>query len=183
MLDALRARSGQLAERVALLMMRERRSDAGNGAIGYRGPTFERRLAVVVGIADRLACQELAALSKPLFVRLSQEWASERPDIEDGVELLRRLDGFLGIGAADVADMVTFIKASLLAEARAGCRSDELGQLVGVIDIDDPCRDSDPYRRAGSLRDLSDDGVRRRSARMQVERPIRQPDRRSRAVT
>ncbi len=133
-LEALCARSNQVVGPTALQMVKRRRVDLGKGAVGYRGLTFERRLAVVVGMADRLASEDVAALIAPLFLRLQKEWATERPDINDAVELLRALDGSGAIAPADVEAMTAFIKSALLNEVRDGCRSDELRELIGVLD-------------------------------------------------
>jgi AAA domain (dynein-related subfamily). len=133
-LDALRNRSDQFAASLAVQMIKGRRVDLGKGMFGYRGLTFERRLSVVVDVADRLASPEVATLIAPLFSRLQQEWESESVDIIDVVKLLRALDGSRSIAPVDRAHMTDIIESALMNEVRSGCRSDELRELIEVID-------------------------------------------------
>ena len=88
----IRRDADQLAGVVGRCMGEERRIELGQGAIGYRGPTFERRLALVVELAERLESSAVAALIEPMFERLKQEWELERPDINDSAHLLRTVE-------------------------------------------------------------------------------------------
>lgn len=114
----------------------------GKDAFGYRGLTFERRLAVVVDIADGLASPAVAALIAPLFARLQQEWITERPDINDAVEALRALEGTQSIDTVTRDRMTGAIRAALIEDVQSGCRSDELRELIGVIDTSDADSDT-----------------------------------------
>jgi hypothetical protein len=131
-LDALRDHDGRLADKVRLRMLENRRCDLGKGAVGYRGLTFERRLTLVVEIAECLASSALAALIAPLFARLQREWETESPNICEGVELLRALGVARSIRPQERARMMGTIQSALLKEASAGCRSDELRELIEV---------------------------------------------------
>uniref|UniRef100_I2PX29 Restriction endonuclease type IV Mrr domain-containing protein n=1 Tax=Desulfovibrio sp. U5L TaxID=596152 RepID=I2PX29_9BACT len=134
-LDTLRIRSDQINTSVAHQMVKERRIVLGKGAVGYRGTTFESRLAVVVDVADRLSSPAVAELIAPLFTRLQQEWESERPDINDSVELLRMLDATRSTVPANLECMKGIIQSTLINEIQTGCNSDELRELLWVIDI------------------------------------------------
>lgn len=96
-------------------MMDQRRFYLGKG-VAYRGATFERRLAVVIDMADRLHNGMLADLITPLFDRLFEEWVSDNPEINDAVSFLRVMDGTQSM-AADVAEeRKTVIRSELLTE-------------------------------------------------------------------
>lgn len=141
-LDALRHNDGPIAASLAHCMSEARRMDMGKGAVGYRGPTFERRLTVITDVANRLASPSIASLIAPLFARLQQEWITERPDINGGVDCLRALEGTCSVDPVAVAAMTTAIKAALLEDVQDGCGSDELRELIGVIDTSEEDTDS-----------------------------------------
>jgi hypothetical protein len=145
-------------------VMEERRIDLGTGAVGYRGATFERRLAVIIDMADGLSSQAISSLVLPLYARLQQEWETESPHINDAVDVLRALDGTQSIASDELARMKVAIERALLKEASTGCQSDELRELICVIDTSDP---DDPavlaarsafnhYRRSLFDRELSE---------------------------
>ncbi|MCK1297422.1 MULTISPECIES: restriction endonuclease [unclassified Bradyrhizobium] len=141
-LEAFRHNDGPIAASLAQRMTEGRRIDMGKGAVGYRGPTFERRLTVVIDMADRLGSSSIASLIAPLFARLQQEWITERPDINDGVDALRALDGARSVDPVTLDAMTAAIKAALLEDVQDGCRSDELRELIGVIDTSDADADA-----------------------------------------
>jgi RecA/RadA recombinase len=141
-LGAFRYNDGSIAASLEHRMTEARRIEMGKGAVGYRGPTFERRLTVVIGMADRLASSSIASLIAPLFARLQHEWITERPDINSGVDALRALDGTRSVDPATLDAMTTAIKAALLEDAQDGCRSDELRELISVIDTSEANTDA-----------------------------------------
>lgn len=120
-LDTLRNRSDHLTASMAAHMIKGRRINLDKGMIGYRGLTFERRLAIVVDVADRLANSEIATLIAPLFSRLQQEWESERLAINDAIELLSALDGARSVVPADLDRMIALIKSALMNEIQSEC--------------------------------------------------------------
>ncbi|MGO3930632.1 restriction endonuclease [Rhodopseudomonas pseudopalustris] len=133
-LDAFQHGADQLAFSISTLMVKARRFATSEGAAGYRGPTFERRLAVVIDMSDRLASPKIAALIEPLFAHIQHEWTTERPDISDAVETLRALDSTRSIDANVLDQMKASIKTVLIEEVQKGCRSDELREVIGAID-------------------------------------------------
>ena len=134
---ALRDRADQLATSIAIQMVKERRVDLGTGVVGYRGLTFERRLTVVINVADRLKRPEVVGLIAPLFKRLQEEWESERPEINESIELLRELSQTRSATPAMIGDMARIIKYALINEVETGCQSDELREFIGMIDMFD----------------------------------------------
>ena len=141
-LDASRHNHSPIAASLAHCMTEARRIDMGKGAVGYRGPTFERRLTVIIDVADRLESPSIASLIAPLFARLQQEWITERPDINGGVDALRALERTCSVDPVTVDAMTTAIKAALLEDVQNGCRSDELRELISVIDTSEEDTDS-----------------------------------------
>jgi hypothetical protein len=125
---------GRLIPAVAGLAIENRRIDLGGGATGFRGPSYERRLAIIVEMAERLANIEFAALVAPTMARLVEEWRSGETNINDGVELLRALDVARSLPAAEVEDVRKQVQDAILSEARTGCRADELRELLSVLD-------------------------------------------------
>jgi len=60
--------------------------------IVYYGATFERRLSIVLDLADKSKKSAFIALVEPMFNRLDQEWKTEQPEIIDSVALVHSLD-------------------------------------------------------------------------------------------
>jgi hypothetical protein len=133
-LDALRHDADRLVEATRARMLDGRRMDLGKGAVGYRGSTFERRLAVIIDMADCLSSPAVGGLIDPLFARLQQEWKTERPQISDTVGILRALDRTQAINPKDLSRIKMAIEGALFAEVSTGCASDELRELVSIID-------------------------------------------------
>jgi hypothetical protein len=132
----------RLATLVGHRMLDGRRVEVGKGAVGYRGTTFERRLAVIIDMADRMLSSRFPDLIEPLFKRLLEEWRSESPQINDAVDVLRALDRTRSMTEDEAAKRKEVIQSALFAEIRSGCRSDELREIISVLDTsggaDDP---------------------------------------------
>jgi len=139
-MDAVHREVDRLVESITIRMMENRRIDRigqvglGQGAVGYRGATFERRLAVVIDMADHLSSEAISSLILPLYARLQQEWETECPQINDAVDVLRALDGTKSINSQELPRMKLAIERALLDEVSTGCGLDELRELVTVID-------------------------------------------------
>ena len=109
--------------------------------MSYYGPTFEQRLAIIVEMAQRLGAPAIVALIAPAFARLIEEWGTERPQINDAVQLIRAIDVAVSLPADSVTRMRNAVLDAVLQEARTGCRSDELRELLGVVDTRDAGRE------------------------------------------
>lgn len=132
-LAALKRESHRIAPSIARLARHRRRVAMEGGGVGYCGPTFEQRLAIIVEMAQRLGAPAIAALIAPAYMRLIEEWGTERPQINDAVELIRAMDAAVSLPADSVTPMRNAILDAALEEARTGCRSDELRELLGVV--------------------------------------------------
>ena len=133
---ALKQEVGRIIPTVARLSIANRRIDHGGG-IGFRAPSYERRVVVILEMLDRLGSNEFAALLAPTMARLAEEWRSGWVNINDGVELLRALDRACSLPAAEVDNLCTQVQHAILSEARMGCRADELRELLSVLDTSD----------------------------------------------
>ncbi|MFG1235645.1 restriction endonuclease [Xanthobacter autotrophicus DSM 597] len=133
-MTALRRDAGRIAASIARTVNAPRRMPLAGGGVGYFGPTFERRLATIVEMAQRLEAPAIAALIGPAYSRLIDEWLTERLQINDAVELIRAMDAAPSSIMAGIDAMRRTVLDAALEEARTGCRSDELRELLGVVD-------------------------------------------------
>lgn len=124
----------RLAPAIKARALEDRRFEMGKGLYGYRGPTYEARLDILLEMAERYRGSPYVDLVKPVFERLQQEWATDEPHINDGVEAIRTLETTTALPEAEVAAMKSALLEQILDEASSGCRSDELRELIGVID-------------------------------------------------
>jgi hypothetical protein len=131
---ALGDHADRLAGSVGRRMLDHRRTDHGSGTVSFHGATFERRLAVVIDMADRMPGGRFSGLIEPLFARLVEEWRSESLEINDAVDVLRALDRTRSLTAEQVAKQKEIILARLVAEVQTGCRADELREIIAVVD-------------------------------------------------
>lgn len=132
---ALRREAGRIAPSIARLAEARRRIVLDGGGVGYFGPTYERRLAIIVEMAQRLEASAIADLVAPIYAHLIEEWKTERVQIDEAVELIRAMDAFSPISDG-MATMRETVLDAALEEARTGCRSYELRELVSVIDAE-----------------------------------------------
>lgn len=140
-LAALKRESHRIAPSIARLARHRRRVSMEGGGAAYYGPTFEQRLAIIVEMAQRLGAPSIAALIAPAYARLIEEWGTEGPDINDSIKLIRAMDAAVSLPANSVNPMRNAVLDAVLEEARTGCRSDELRELLGVVDTRDEGRE------------------------------------------
>ena len=72
-LAALKRESHRIAPSIARLARHRRRIAMEGGGVGYYGPTFEQRLAIIFEMAQRLGGPAIAALIAPGYARLIEE--------------------------------------------------------------------------------------------------------------
>jgi hypothetical protein len=123
------------ALRPLLLQYRKHVFDDGT-AWAYYGQTFERRLEVLIRIADRLRDPCFLDLIEQATSRLFKEWETDNALINDGVELLRTLDCVIWPPLHESSAHCDFIRERLVQEAVSGCSAGELNELICVIDLD-----------------------------------------------
>lgn len=133
-LAALKRESHRIAPSIARSARQRRRIIMEGGGTAYYGPTFEQRLAIIVEMSQRLGSPEVVALIPPAYARLIEEWDAARPEINDAIELIRALEAAVSLPADGVTQMRRAVLDAVLEEARTGCRSDELRELLCVVD-------------------------------------------------
>ncbi|MER9578602.1 restriction endonuclease [Mesorhizobium sp. M0400] len=136
--NALKREAGRIAPSIARVANMARRVAMKGGGAAFFGPSYERRLATIVEMAQRLQGPAISALIAPAYARLSQEWQTERPQINDAVELIRVLDAAASSTTGEIGAVREAVLAATLEEARTGCRADELRELLGVVDLERP---------------------------------------------
>jgi hypothetical protein len=136
-LVALRRESHRIAPSIARSARHRRRVAMKGGGVGFYGPTFEQRLAIIIEMAQRLGTPAIFALIAPAYVRLIEEWGTERPQINDAIKLIHAMDAAVSLPADSVTPMRNAVLDAFLEEARTGCRADELRELLGVVDTRD----------------------------------------------
>ncbi|MCS3479373.1 hypothetical protein M2212_006219 [Bradyrhizobium elkanii] len=96
----------------------------------------EARLASVLPIADRLRTAEMLDLARALVDAMEASWLSSRVNINDGVEALRALEAVTWRPLTELVGLTERLSLALVGEAQRGCRSDELREVVSVLDLD-----------------------------------------------
>lgn len=108
-----------------------------NGSFAYVGTTFEKRLAVLVEIADHFQHPILLQLVKELYNRLNEEWLTEAVNISDGIEILRSFNRIRWSALDTIPDILFGCRDAVIAEAEKGCSSDNLRDLVSALPSDE----------------------------------------------
>ena len=141
-IGALRRRAGQIGPTIGRLARSRRRVEVPGRGVAYYGLTYERRLATILEMVQRLEAPAIAGLIAPAFECLLEEWRVERPQINDAVELIRAIDAASPSMMTSVDGMRAAVLDAVLEEARTGCRADELRELLGVVDTDQTERET-----------------------------------------
>lgn len=129
----------QVAASIEPRLYDDRKIDMGGGSVGYRGASFERRLAVLIDMADNFRHPSFLRLITKLFFRLKEEWQTEAVDISDGIRIMRSFNG-IGWSALDsgaMSDVLMECRDALIAEMAKGCPSEHLRDLISVLPSDE----------------------------------------------
>lgn len=106
------------------------------------GPRFlpwtdEARLAALLPLADALKSAEMLDLAKTLAGAMTTAWLDRGVQIHDGVEALCALERISWMPLKDT-ELERQLAASLVEQAQRGCRSDELREILGVVELEGP---------------------------------------------
>src|SRR6185312_909911 len=96
------------------------------------GRSYEHRLSVVISMLEGTGATALSSLIDPLFEKVLGTWRDQAPDISDGVELVRALEGAQLVD--DWEEKLEILRGILVEEVRKGCRADELRELLSIFD-------------------------------------------------
>lgn len=119
------------------LLHQERRVYIGDGAVAYVGESFERRLAALLEITDRLRSADGLALVPPLVVKINAEWQHERLNVDDAVAAVRAIDAATWPPVANLKGARAILYGALLDRATKGCWSSELEEIMALVDLTD----------------------------------------------
>ena len=112
-----------------------RNTDLSEGVVRYHDATFERQLAVVIDIVDRMPDGQYSYLIEQLFDCLLKKWQSESPQIIDVIDVLRALDQTCSMNAEETAKWKEIVYSTLLVGVQDVCRSYELYEIISLLDI------------------------------------------------
>lgn len=133
--NALRDELPRVAESIGRLMLASRKFTDPQGRVHYLGSSFESRLVVVVEMLLEFGGRVLADLVEELSTELISNWKTETPVVSDAVDALRVLNRLQGEVKVKFQVLVANIKRALESTVSAGCRSDELRELIDVLDL------------------------------------------------
>jgi len=105
--------------------------------MGRSSWSAEERLARIIPLANGIRTPEMLHLVKDLISSLQAEWLERAPIINDGAEVLQALRG----SSWQMLENPSFeaeVERRLLQEAELGCRSDELREIIRVVDLEGP---------------------------------------------
>ncbi len=117
--------------------------------------SHEMRLATALEIAETLKARDLRPIVAAGLEALLSGWETEHPDLIEAVTLLNKIalsarSAFVFGSATE--SLVKRIQHGLAIEAAAGCRSDELREVLSVIEPEDMTSEiSDRLRSAGQF--------------------------------
>jgi hypothetical protein len=135
----------------------------GEGMVGLRGATFERRLTVLIKMTDRLRNVRMLALISPLVERLFEAWRTEDVNLMDGVDTLRAFDTATWRPLIQLSTVRMAVYDGLIENADQVCSSGQLAELMSVLDLASDAdgevagalrRAFDTYRRRNFSEDL-----------------------------
>jgi hypothetical protein len=99
--------------------------------------TEEARFAAIVPLADAMKTKEMLDLAKSLGVDISSGWHDRAISIIDGVDALRALE-HVSWEPLQSPTLQHELIEQLVRQAQVCCRSDELREIVSVLDLEEP---------------------------------------------
>jgi hypothetical protein len=141
--------ASHLPDAIERLLNAPRKIDLGKGSAGYTDTSLERRLAVLIDIANATRSAPLRQLILPFVENIVAIWQTERVNIEDALSAI----GIIrqrGWAVAEVAnDLEKRLLLCIIDDARGGCTSSELRELASLISENNPTPfDLEPLRDA-----------------------------------
>ena len=106
----------------------------GTGLIEW---TQEARVATIVPLADAMKTQDMLDLAKSLRDDMCSGWHARAISINDGVEALRALER-VSWAPLQSPTLERELMEQLVRQAQVSCRSDELREIVGALDLEGP---------------------------------------------
>jgi Restriction endonuclease len=104
------------------------------GGTAYVDDSPELRLGTVLDIAETLKFVALRSIASEAVDQLVRSWETEQIDITEGLALLVKIEACKFVFSTRADELRKQILDVLALEASGGCRSDELRELLGVIE-------------------------------------------------
>ena len=123
--------AGEAAPIMKSLMLAKRRVDHPGVGTSWTGPTYERRLAVVIEVATQIGTDEYRGLVESIAARLMGEPAHEGVDISALVDLVVSLESK---DMSEFSALVRPLRERVFEAARLGCASNELREATRLLD-------------------------------------------------
>jgi hypothetical protein len=121
---------------VTRLLDAPRKVPMGSGT-AYIDDSAELRLGTVLEIAETLQSAALRPIATAAIDQLLQNWETEHIDITEGLALLGKIETSAFVFSSNTDELRKRTLYVLALEASGGCRSDELRELLSVIEPDD----------------------------------------------
>lgn len=96
------------------------------------------RLAAVIPIADRFRTAEMLDLARALAEAMETSWSSLPVNVSDGVEALRALEAVTWGSLNKLGGTAERLSSAIVSEVLRECRSDELREVISILDLDGP---------------------------------------------
>lgn len=135
-LPTLRHGMAEIAPNLQTLLLADRRHRHGDGVF-YFHLSFEKRVVLLLSIAQETRSSLLAPIIDTLFARMQKEWVDDEVDLNDAAELLRSLASTTVMEATKRDRLWVLVRAASLAEAARSARSDQTRELIHALDVDD----------------------------------------------
>ncbi len=127
----------QLASAVKRLLSARRKIDLDKGAVGYTDAGLERRLAILIEIANATRSTSLRQLIAPFAETVIAFWQTDRVEIEDALSAIRTIQESSWAIAEVAPDLDQRMLRCVIDDARAGCASSDLRDLASLISEQD----------------------------------------------
>jgi len=121
---------------ITRLLDAPRKIPMGSG-ITYIDDSSELRLGTVLEIAETLESEALRPIAMAAIDQLLQNWETEQIDITEGLALLGKIETSAFVFSPPTVELRKRTLYVLALEASGGCRSDELRELLSVIEPED----------------------------------------------
>jgi len=133
---AVATQSGSIYEAIKACMLVPRKIQLGANVVGFRGLTFECRLATVISFTDATRNEKFITLIALLFERLNEEWKHQDVNITDGLSILNSLQSAKWLQIDQFNEISTAVRSELIACAK-NCSSNDLRNILEIENMDE----------------------------------------------
>jgi len=121
-----------------------------DGGVVYFDDSLELRVATMIQVAETLRVEEFTKTTVSALEALISGWEFEKVEISDGIALLSKVGTSAEVFKSSSDAVCKRIVLALAVEASTGCRSDELRELLSVLDPFSIDEELDAYLSTGA---------------------------------